>query len=97
ELAGPWGGRAVVAALACEPNLLAHAALATTDVAVSACLLALVYHFHARRDGLPLFWFGAAVTAKASGLVFGGLCLLIVELLRLVRGGAFGDPATGRR
>jgi hypothetical protein len=104
ELAGPWGGRAVVAALACEPNLLAHAGLATTDVAVSACLLALVYHFHTgreagwlRRVGLPMFWFGAAVLAKASGLVFGGLCLLAVELERLLRTGAFSDPVTGRR
>src|SRR5262249_40876356 len=41
-LAGPWAGRLAVALLACEPSLLAHASLATTDIAVSACLLALV-------------------------------------------------------
>jgi hypothetical protein len=87
SLAGPWGGRLAVALLACEPSLLAHAALATTDVAVSACLLALVYHFRTGRDagwlrrvGWPAFWFAAAVLAKASGLVFGPLCLAVVEL-----------------
>src|SRR5262245_22624622 len=31
-LAGPWAGRVAVAMLACEPNLLAHAGLATTDI-----------------------------------------------------------------
>jgi hypothetical protein len=89
SLAGPWGGRLAVALLACEPTLLAHAALATTDIAVSACLLALVYHFHTgrerrwpRRVGLPALWFAAAVLAKASGLVFGPLCLAMVELER---------------
>lgn len=87
QLAGPWGGRLAVALLACEPSLLAHAGLATTDIAVSACLLALVYHFRTgrnagwfRRIAVPTFWFAAAVLAKASGLVFGLLCLLAIEL-----------------
>src|SRR5262249_20055687 len=87
SLAGPWAGRLAVPLLACEPSLLAHAALATTDVAVAACLLALVYHFRAgpgaawpRRVGLPALWFAAAVLAKASGLVFGVLGLLAAEL-----------------
>ncbi|HVA48771.1 MAG TPA: glycosyltransferase family 39 protein, partial [Pirellulales bacterium] len=90
SLAGPWGGRLAVAWLACEPNLLAHAALATTDIAVSACLLALVYHFRAGRErswwprvGLPGLWFGAALLAKASGMVFGPLCLIAVEAHRM--------------
>jgi hypothetical protein len=92
ELAGPWGGRLAVALLACEPSMLAHACLATKDIAVSACLLALVYHFRTareapwgRRIGLPAFWYGLAMLAKASGLVFGPLCLLAVEIERLVR------------
>lgn len=89
-IAGPWAGRLAVAWLACEPNLLAHASLATTDVPISACLLALAYHFHAgreagwwRRVGIPGVWFGAAVLAKASGIVFGPLCLLAIEGHRL--------------
>src|SRR3954451_5356552 len=40
SLAGPWGGRLAVALLACEPSLLAHASLATTDIAIAACVLA---------------------------------------------------------
>jgi len=94
-LAGPWGGRLAVALLACEPTLLAHASLATTDIAISACLLALVYHFQTgrkagwvRRVGLPALWFAAAVLAKASGLVFGPLCLLAVEFHRWWNGEA---------
>jgi hypothetical protein len=92
QLAGPWGGRLAVAILACEPSMLAHACLATKDIAVSACLLALVYHFRSQREatwrrrvGWPAFWYGAAILAKASGLVFGPLCLLAVEIERLIR------------
>jgi hypothetical protein len=87
QMAGVWGGRVAVALLACEPNLLAHASLATTDVAVSACLLALFYHFRGGRVGswrqrvlVPAVWFALAVLAKASGLVFGIIGLCMVEL-----------------
>ncbi len=102
ELAGPWGGRLAVALLACEPSLLAHAALATTDIAVTACLLALVYHFRTgrnagwlRRAGVPALWFAAAVLSKASGLVYGPLCLAAIELhlLWTNRGSAQAAPA----
>jgi hypothetical protein len=92
RLAGPWGGRLAVAFLAVEPSFLAHASLATTDIAISACLLALVYHFRTAREAgwawrvaVPMLWFAAAVLAKASGLVFGPLCLLAVEVERLLR------------
>jgi hypothetical protein len=89
-LAGPWAGRVAVAFLACEPSFLAHASLATTDIAISACLLAFVVHFREGRDnprwlcrvGLPAFWFAAAILAKASGLVFAPLCAIAVELER---------------
>jgi hypothetical protein len=95
-LAGRWGGRLAVALLACEPFLLGHAGLATTDIAVSACVLALAYHYRTTREagwkrrlGLPALWYGLAISAKASGLVFGPLCMLAVELERLIRTGAF--------
>src|SRR5262245_15879979 len=91
QLAGPWGGRLAVAFLAAEPSFLAHASLATTDIAVTACLVALVYHYRLGRDagwwrrvGLPTLWMAAAILAKASGLVFGPLCLLAVELERII-------------
>ncbi len=92
QLAGPWGGRLAVAWLAAEPNLLAHASLATTDVAVTACLLALLYHFRAgreagwlRRVGVPTVWYAAAVLSKASALILGPVLLLVVEVERLMR------------
>lgn len=92
ELAGPWGGRVAVVLLACEPNLLAHATLATTDIAVTACLLALVYHFRTgrqsawlRRVGLPMLWFAAALLAKASGILFGPLCVCVVQIDHFLR------------
>jgi hypothetical protein len=100
-LAGPWGGRLAVAFLAVEPSFLGHAGLATTDVAVSACLLALVYHFRIGRErgwfhrlALPACWFALALLAKASALVYGPLCLLAVEAERLYRAGAF-TPTPG--
>jgi hypothetical protein len=83
SLAGDWGGRLAVAALACEPNLLAHAALATTDVAVTACLLMFAFHYWAgsgacavRRVIVPGLCFGVALMAKASALVFAPLVML---------------------
>jgi 4-amino-4-deoxy-L-arabinose transferase-like glycosyltransferase len=89
SLGGPWAAAIAVAFLACEPCLASHAALATTDIAVTACLLALVYHFQASREkawwgriAWPGLWFAAAVLAKASGLVFGCLCLFLVEAQR---------------
>jgi len=49
----------------------------------------MVYHFRTSRDAswgrrlaLPTVWFAAAILAKASGLVFGPICLLVVELER---------------
>lgn len=87
QIAGPWGGRLAVAWLACEPNLLAHASLATTDIAISACLLATLYHFQRGRGqnwgwrvAVPGAWLGVALLAKASALVFAPLGMLAIEL-----------------
>lgn len=89
---GPWAARLAVALVACEPTLLAHAGLATTDVALAACLLVLLYHFRTGRDrgwgwrvGLPAACYGVALLAKASALVFGPLLLIVLELERLIR------------
>ncbi len=86
SLGGSAAGLVAVAFLICEPSLIAHAGLATTDIAVTACLVALCYHFQRNRDrrwgwrvAWPGFWFGLALLAKASGLVFGGLCLFALE------------------
>ncbi|HEX4591452.1 MAG TPA: glycosyltransferase family 39 protein [Gemmataceae bacterium] len=99
RLGGPWGGRLAVAFLACEPSLLAHASLGTTDVAVTACLLAFAYHFRTGRESTwprqlawPAIWYAAAVLAKASGLVFGPLCMVVLEGERLARQGTLRRP-----
>ena len=85
-IGGVWGGRLAVALLACEPTLLAHAALATTDLAIAACLLVFAVHFRANRDadwrwrvGVCGLLYGVALLAKASTLVFGVLVMLTLE------------------
>lgn len=86
RLAGPRAAAVALVLLACEPTLLGHASLATTDVALTACLLALLLHFRLgrkgtwwRRVGVPGVWLGLAILAKASGLVFGMLGLAVLE------------------
>ncbi len=90
RIAGPWGGRLAVALLACEPTLLAHGALATTDVALAGCLLAFAVHFQSgrqggwwRRVGLSAVLYAVALLAKASALVFGVLIVVVLEMGRL--------------
>lgn len=84
-LAGPWGGRLAVGLLASEPSLLAHASLATTDLALAACLLAFAVAFRAgrragwwRRIALSAAWFAAALLAKASALAVAPLCMAVL-------------------
>jgi len=86
SLGGRRAAALAVAFVACEPVLVAHAGLATTDVAVTACLVALAYHFRQNRTARwgwrvawPALWLGLSVLAKASGLVFGGIILLLIE------------------
>ncbi|HEX4592513.1 MAG TPA: hypothetical protein VH120_21470, partial [Gemmataceae bacterium] len=49
-LGGPWAGRWAIGVLAVEPSFLGHAALATTDLASAACLLALAFHYRVARE-----------------------------------------------
>lgn len=82
---GPAAGRWATALLACEPNLLAHASLATTDIALTAGVLAGVYHFAAGRNGwwwervfVPGVVAGLALACKASALTYLPLAWLLV-------------------
>jgi hypothetical protein len=86
---GAWGGRVAVMMLACEPNLLAHATLATADIAVTACIAAFVYHYQTGRDGnwrqrigIPALWYGIAVLSKASALAFAPAAMFALEHFR---------------
>ncbi|MBY0512925.1 MAG: hypothetical protein K2P78_03325 [Gemmataceae bacterium] len=96
---GQWAGRLAVALIACEPNLLGHAALATTDIGIVAGMLALVYHFyHGQGRGwwprvfVPGLLFGVATLAKASGMVFGVQVMLALGVCRLYRTGELRPP-----
>lgn len=98
---GVWAGRIAVALVACDPNLLGHAALATTDIPLLACMLVLVYHFHhcyaptanwKRRILVPGLCFGLAVLAKASAMVFGVQAMLVLGLWNLARAGVLTPP-----
>jgi hypothetical protein len=100
DVAGPWGGRLAVALLACEPSLLAHAGLATTDVAITALMLALTYQFRVGRTsgwllrvGVPACLYGLALLAKSSALILGPLCMLVIELERMGFKKTFSVPA----
>ncbi len=94
RLGWQWGGRGAVAFVACEPNLLAHAGLATTDIALAACLLLFLDSFWRGRDQpwsrrvlLPGVFYGVALTAKASALVFGLQGMIVLGLWHLWQSG----------
>lgn len=88
-LAGPWAGRLALLLTASEPNLLAHASLATADIALTACFLIFLYHYRAgqgeswlRRVGLPGLLLGVALLAKVSALYFAAIGMTALELAR---------------
>ena len=96
---GPWAGRLAAGLVGCDPNFLAHAALATTDISVVTMMLALVYHFTAGRQRgwwprvfVPGVCFGLATLAKASGMVFGVQAMLALGLCHLYRTGGLAPP-----
>jgi len=96
---GAWGGRIAVGLVGFDPNLLGHAALATTDISVVTMMLALVYHAHhgAGRGWWPRVFvpgvcFGLATLAKASGMVFGVQALVVIGLWHLAKAGALAPP-----
>ena len=97
-LSGPWAGRLAVVMIASEPIFLAHASLATSDIAVTACLLAFFFEFRAKRDrswplrvALPALLYGIAVLMKASALAFGVIGMLAIEVEGLFTNGASRD------
>ncbi len=91
SLFGPWGGLLSLGLLALDPNMLAHAGLATTDIpAVSTILLAVFllrrYIFAPTRANLCFAGLaaGVALATKFSALILipvTGLLLLLVAFL----------------
>jgi hypothetical protein len=102
QFAGSTVARWAVVLLAAEPNLLAHAGLATTDIAVTAGCLAATSAFVAGRDRsawrrivVPGIAYGVAMLCKASALAFVPMIWACVGLFDLVRRGAFRSPQPG--
>ena len=96
------GGLMAAAMVAVEPILLGHASLATTDIAVSALVVAATYYFAIGRNsgwiyrvGIPSLCCGLAILSKASGLAFTALCMFAVEAQRL--GPRVHEPGVRRR
>jgi hypothetical protein len=101
-LGGPWAGRLACGLLAADPNLLAHAALATTDIALTATVLAATYHWHVGRESIwlrrvfvPGIWFGIALAAKASALAFVPILFGVFGLDHLRRAGQLAELSVG--
>jgi hypothetical protein len=99
---GSWAGRVAAGLIAADPNFLAHAALATTDIAASAALVAFARAVYAGRDGgwwrrvvLPGLWFGVAALCKLSGLLYGGVLLVALEVCHRFASGALSQPREG--
>ena len=102
-LGGEWGMVFAAGFTAFEPNLLAHAALATTDVAACGTLLFAAYAFSAGRDAGPTrrviapgLCAAAALSAKASALAFGPILFAVVGLCHLPPGERFRRRGTAR-
>jgi Dolichyl-phosphate-mannose-protein mannosyltransferase len=89
RLGRPGAGALAVSLIASEPVFLAHAGLATTDIALTAFVLATAFYFLAGRDerwgrrvGLPGLTMGLALLSKGSALAFVPITLLGLEVAR---------------
>jgi len=101
---GDWGGRFAVGFLACEPSLLGHACLATTDIAIVAMMFVFTYHYALGRQRnrwarwiLPGILYGLAMCAKASALMFVPIVMGALEIPVWWRNGAFYPKAGTNR
>jgi hypothetical protein len=89
-LGGPWAGRITIAFLGSDPNLLGHAALATTDIALTAMIFVASYHWWTNRAShltgrvlLPGLLYGVALCSKASALPYVPIIYLTLGLYHL--------------
>ena len=98
-LGGPWAGRLAAGLIAADPNLLGHAALATTDIALTAAVLVAVYHFVTNREAgwgrrvfVPGLLYGFALTTKASALPYVPLLAAAFGTCHLYQTGRLAPP-----
>jgi 4-amino-4-deoxy-L-arabinose transferase-like glycosyltransferase len=100
---GPGPALLAVVLFVFEPNILAHGALVTTDMAVACCLFAAVYAFY-RYVTCPTllrlfesgFTAGLALAAKFSGILVFPI-LLALAIVELFRGRTFRWQESGEK
>jgi hypothetical protein len=100
---GPAGATLATLFVAANPNVLAHAGVAGTDLAPAALVVVALYawmrwreHPSVARGTLFGLAAGLAATTKFSALAFLGLAILFGEALRLVVRGPSPTGATAR-
>ena len=93
-LGGRWAARIALLGLASDPNLLGHASLATTDIALLAMVLLSSYAFAAGREAdwrrrvlLPGVLYGLALATKASALPYVPQLAVVFGLHHIVHTG----------
>ena len=101
-LGGPWAGRLACLLFAVDPNLLGHAALATTDIALCGTVLLATYHFNTNREStwprrvlIPGLLYGMALTAKASAMPYVPLLAAVFGMHHLWRTDRLSGLFTG--
>jgi hypothetical protein len=89
RLLGEAGGALSVLLVVTNPNILAHAGLATTDIGITATMAAALYAYanwtanRTRRNARWFgFWMALATLTKFTALPFIGLTLLLAEAWR---------------
>lgn len=92
KVGGVVAGVAAATLYCFDPNFTAHGSLVTNDVAISFCMLALIFSLWRvgqettwRRIAAVGFFCGLGIIVKFSGLLFGPMILLVL-LIRAVMG-----------
>lgn len=87
RLGGPWAARLALLGVATDPNILGHACLATTDIALLAMVLLSTFVFATGRSAgwwRRVFWpgvcYGLAMATKASAMPYVPLLNLLIAL-----------------
>jgi 4-amino-4-deoxy-L-arabinose transferase-like glycosyltransferase len=101
ELYGDAAALAALTFFALQPTVLAHAGLATTDMAAAATILAALYAYTHERPALLGLAIAAAVASKFSAIVFLPVAMIAMQALQLAVGsrqstGVHHRPADNR-
>lgn len=92
RVGGGWCGFFALSVVALEPNLMGHAALATTDIAVTGCMIATLVGYLKYQEAPTrwnwwetVIWWSVSLFAKASALAFVPILIFSAEFPKLVK------------